>query len=240
MRTIFTVVSLIVILHVLAAVGFIAWLECSGRLNQERIDAVIELFEPTIAEAEKREAEAGEAERAADAVAGEAMRMEAVADGPKTLQERLAEQREAEELAEQRHQRLLREKQVLRDQLGRIRNRITEMREELAREREAFEQMVERQKEMRGDEDFQQAVQLLESIKPDQAKQMMQQLLAQGETELVVEYLAAMQVRIAAKVLGSFETPAEIAQATELVERLRVRGIEPMPADSPLADGADS
>jgi hypothetical protein len=69
---------------------------------------------------------------------------------------------------------------------------------------------------------------------------MMQQLLAQGETELVVEYLAAMQVRIAAKVLGSFETPAEIAQATELVERLRVRGIEPMPADSPLADGADS
>ncbi|MFW5681455.1 MAG: hypothetical protein ACOC1G_00475 [Phycisphaeraceae bacterium] len=240
MRTIFTVVSLIVILHVLAAVGFIAWLEYSGRLNQERIDAVIELFEPTIAEAEKREAEAEEAERAADAVAGEAMRMEAVADGPKTLQERLAEQREAEELAEQRHQRLLREKQVLRDQLGRIRNRITEMREELAREREAFEQMVERQKEMRGDEDFQQAVQLLESIKPDQAKQMMQQLLAQGETELVVEYLAAMQVRIAAKVLGSFETPAEIAQATELVERLRVRGIEPMPADSPLADGADS
>ena len=166
--------------------------------------------------------------------------MESVADGPRTLQQRLAEQREGDELTEQRYQRLLREKQVLRDQLARMRQRITEMRESLAQEREAFEQMVERQKELREDEDFQQAVDLLQRIKPEQAKRMMQQLLAQGETELVVEYLAAMQVRIAAKVLGAFETPAEIAQATELVERLRVRGIEPMPSDSPLADGADS
>lgn len=240
MRTIFTVVSLIVMLHVLAAAGFVVWLEYSGRLNQERIDAVVELFEPTIAEAEQRREQAEQARQEAEAVAEEAMRMESVADGPRTLQQRLAEQREVDELAQQRYQRLVREKQVLRDQLGRMRNRITEMREELAREREAFEQMVERQKKLRGDEDFQQAVQLLESIKPDQAKQMMQQLLSQGETELVVEYLAAMQVRIAAKVLSAFETPAEIAQATELVERLRVRGIEPMPADSPLADGADS
>ena len=240
MKTIFTIVSLIVILHVLAAAGFVAWLEDSGRLNRERLEAVVDVFEPTIAEAEKQREQAEQARQAAEAVAQDAMRMESVADGPKTLQTRLAEQREADELDQQRHQRLLQETRVLRDQLARTRERITEMREEVAREREAFEQMVERQKELREDEDFQQAVQLLEKIKPDQAKQMMQQLLAQGETELVVEYLAAMQVRIAAKVLGSFETPAEIAQATELVERLRVRGIEPMPADSPLADGADS
>ena len=164
MRMIFTAVSLIVMLHVLAAAGFVAWLEYSGRLNRERIDAAVELFEPTIAEAEKQKQQAEEA-------GGRRGRRGGDADGvgrrrPRTLQQRLAEQREADELAEQRYQRLLQEKQVLKDQLARMRRRITEMRESLAEEREAFEQMVERQKELREDEDFQQAVELLERSSP--------------------------------------------------------------------------
>lgn len=240
MRTLFTAVSLIVMLHVLAAAGFVAWLHYSGRLNEERIDRVVELFEPTIEEAERAKEEAKEAQAQAEATAEQALRMEAVADGPKTLQQRLADEREADELALHRYQRLIREKRDLERQLTRMRQEISDARDQLAEEKAAFEAMVERQKELREDDDFQQAVALLERVKPEQAKQMMQNLLARGETDLVVEYLAAMQMRIAAKVLGKFETPGEVQQATELVERLRVRGIEPMPEDSPLADGASS
>lgn len=239
MRMLFTAISLLVILHVLAAAGFVAWLEFTDRLSEERVEKVVEMFKPTLAEAEQRREQAEQAEARAAEVVEQATRMRDVADGPRTLQQRLADDREADELAEQRYRRLEQEKSVLKGQLARMRRQITKMREELAAEREAFESMVQRQKDLREDADFQQAVELLERVKPEQAKQMFQRLLAQGRTELVVEYLAAMQQRIAAKVLGSFETPEEIAQATELVERLRVRGVEPMSSDSPLVDGAD-
>lgn len=240
MRSLFTAVSLIVILHVLLAAGFVAWLDYSGRLNRERIDKVVELFMPTIEEARAAKAEAAEAAAEAEAAASRALRMEAVADGPKPLQQRLADEREAEELALHRYQRMLQERDNLQAQLERMRQQVTREQEKLAQQRAEFEAMVDRQKELREDEDFRQAVELLERVKPDQAKQMLQNLLARGEVEIVVEYLAAMQQRIAAKVLGAFEGPGEIEQATELVERLRVRGIEPMPEDSPLSGGATS
>jgi len=240
MRSLFTAVSLIVILHVLMAAGFVAWLDYSGRLNRERIDAVVEMFTPTIEQAKAAEAEAAKAAEEAEAVADRALRMEAVADGPKPLQQRLADEREAEDLALHRYQRMLQERDNLQAQLERMRQSVTREQEKLAAQRAEFEAMVKRQKELREDADFRQAVRLLEQLKADQAKQMLQNLLAQGEAEIVVEYLAAMQQRTAAKVLGAFEGPGEIEQATELVERLRVRGIETMPEDSPLAPGASS
>jgi hypothetical protein len=43
-----------------------------------------------------------------------------------------------------------------------------------------------------------------------------------------VDYLAAMQMRKAAGVLKEFKTPQEVAQASELLELLRRRGVDPI------------
>ena len=69
---------------------------------------------------------------------------------------------------------------------------------------------------------------MYEQLDADQTKQMFQQLMAQGETDRVVDYLAEMQMRQAGKVLKAFETEAEIKSATMLLEKLRQRGVYPL------------
>ena len=59
---------------------------------------------------------------------------------------------------------------------------------------------------------------------------MFQQLIQQNQTDQVVDYLDAMQVRKAAKVLGQFQSPSEITQATMLLQKLRLRGSHPLAA----------
>ena len=71
---------------------------------------------------------------------------------------------------------------------------------------------------------------LLQSQKPKQAKAILQTLLTEGHQDQVVDYLAAMQERKAAKVLAAFKTPQEVVQATALVEALRQRGMFALPA----------
>jgi hypothetical protein len=48
--------------------------------------------------------------------------------------------------------------------------------------------------------------------------------MQQGETDQVVEYLAAMSSRKAGAVLAQFKAPNEVPQAALLLEKLRLRG----------------
>ena len=72
---------------------------------------------------------------------------------------------------------------------------------------------------------------MYEKIQAKQAKAMMTQLVALGQAgEIqVVDYLAAMNERKAAEILGQFKDEREIPLATRLIERLRTRGIDPLP-----------
>jgi len=200
----------------------------SGRLNKDRIREVVEIFTPTVAEEKQAKEEAERLAKEAEQIAEQTLRMEAVKAGPMTLSERLAKDREAQEIAELRYERLLREKRDLENQLSRMKQSITQAHEELTEKQEQFDAMVKRQKELREDEDFEQAVALLEQQKPDQAKAVLQQLIAEGDMPMAVEYLAAMQQRKAAKVLSAFDQGNEVITATRLIESLRLRGIEPM------------
>ncbi|MEX2672951.1 MAG: hypothetical protein WD294_12675 [Phycisphaeraceae bacterium] len=224
-RAVLMSVLLLIVLHLLAGAGFVGWLYHTDRLDGARVDRVVAMFELTIEQQQQQQAEAERLERETRRQAEQLARLEAVADGPRTLQDRLTTERESDEVAQQRLERLQRETDDLRRQIARAQTQIARERETLEAKQAAFDEAVERQRALREDEDFQQTVQMYEQLRPRQAKQMFQELIAQGETEQVVDYLAAMQLRRASRVVQEFKEGADIVQAAELLESLRERGV---------------
>ena len=236
MKAIVVGILIVLALHVVAAAGFVGWLHTSGRLNEQRVKQVVDIFRITIEEQAQKEAEAAALAEQTHKVAEHAARLEAVADGPRTMQDRLASELQADELAMHRFERMQRETEDLRSQIERAKTLISKQKAELQAQRADFEAFVKKQTDLQRDEDFQQAVQMYEQLRPKQVKEMFQQLLAQGQTEDVVQYLAAMQLRKAGKVLTEFKEGEEIAQATKLVELLKERGVYPL-ADAIVGRG---
>lgn len=213
----------LIVLHLLAAAGFVGWLHQSDRLNQERLDKMVEIFTPTFAEEEAMLAEA-EQQAADEAVAAtQAARIERIGMGPRTLQDELVTTRTETEQSIQQLERLQREIMDIRRQIDRAQNQLTAERAALDSERAAFEADVDKRTSQFRDEDFQQAVDMIRRLDPGQAKQMLQTMLGEGKQEEVVDYLSAMPVRSATAILGEFTEPDEIVQATTLVEDLRLR-----------------
>ena len=231
MRAVMIATFLLVLVHLLAGGAFVAWLGATDRLSRERVERVVEMFSMTHEEEQAREAEAEREAAQARAEAEEQAYLERVSQGPRTLGDRLDVAQRADELGQHRMERVQRETADLRRQIERAQDLLAEERAELAADREAFEEAVARERELREDEDFQQAVQMYEQLRAPQTKQMFQQLMADGETDRVVDYLANMQLRQAGRVLQQFQDDEqEIEQATRLVERLRRRGIDPLDA----------
>lgn len=237
MKTIGWAALFLLLIHLLAAAGFVGWLAATHRIDRERLAQVVEVFELTIDQERAREQKAAQVTAAAQAVARKAARLRAVADGPQTFQDRLALEEQADELAIHRLERLQRETSDLHRQIERAKEFLTQQKAQLDEQRAAFKAFVEATTTRMQDEDFQQAVAMYEQLRPKQAKQMFQTLMDRGKTDEVVNYLAAMQLRKAAGVLKEFETPPEIQQATMLIQKLKGRGVYPI--NGPVAEASN-
>ena len=154
----------------------------------------------------------------------QAARLEAVGKGPLTLGERLAEVAQSDERIMQRLKRIEREKEAIRRHSQNAQAALDRQKAVLEADRTAFQQFIDQRQKQLQDEDFQRAVRMYEQIKPKQAKQMFQRLIREGKITQVVDYLAAMQQRKAAAVLGQFKADQDIFEATMLVQKLRERG----------------
>ncbi len=239
-RSIAFAILLLLALHFVALLGVVGWLAGTGRLDKQRVHQVVDTFKLTISQAQQQQQEAEQQAKQAQEKAEQAARLEAVADGPRTLQDHLAAEQRTDALAMHRVERIERETDDLRQQIERAKKLISKQKQELQQERDKFEQAVKKHNEQKASEDFQQTVKMYEQLKPDQAKQMFQDLIAQGETDRVVDYLAEMQLRKAAKVLQQFKSDQEIQQATLLLEKLRNRGVYPMNTSSANAAQKDN
>jgi len=226
----------VVLLNVAALGALAGWLGATGRLNKARVQKMVEVFDQTIAQDERERQKAKQQAKKQAERAERAARLERVKDGPITMQDRLAAKQRADQVAMHRLNRLQAETGDLRQQIERAKQRITEQKQQLEQKREKFQQFVDERTQQMQEEDFQKAVEMYESVGADKAKRMFQQLLQQGKQDQVVKYLAAMQPRTASRVLQAFETPQEVQQATDLVERLRQRGESPLDGE-PLAAG---
>lgn len=223
MRTLFTAIILVLVINVLALGAMAGWLGATGRLSKERLRDAVGVFSDTIEQEAQREAQAEQAELDAQALAERAMRLEQVAGGPVTPESRLASIQVVDEKSRALLERQKVEAQALTRQLGVQQKLIEDRIAELDQKQQAFDQAIASQIEALEDEDFQEAIAMLEGIPPKQAKQVIQRWLTEGAQDQVVNYLSAMQERKAAKVLKEFKLPNEIAQAATLIEQLRQR-----------------
>ncbi|MFP4145475.1 MAG: hypothetical protein ACOCTI_04635 [Phycisphaeraceae bacterium] len=235
MRAVVSALVLLILLHVFVAVGFVGWLGASGRLSRERVDEVVDTFRLTVDEQQDEDQEAAEQAEQELELADEAARLEAASDGPRTMSDRLATRQQGDALARHRLEFLQQTTQNIQQQIERAREVLARQKADFEAEREAFRKQMERELEQRRDEDFQEAVRMVEQLPAEQAKGMFQQLMAEGDTEQVVDYLAAMQVRKAGAVLEEFEGPQEVGQVTDLIERLRERNAYPPALSGELA-----
>lgn len=240
MRSLLTAIIAVLMLNLLAVFALAGWLHQTGHLSKERVAKAVDLFRPTLEEEAKLNEEVAARQVETEAMQVQLARLEAVAEGPMTTDDRLARQQERDELAEARVQRLQRDIQDLQRQLEIAQTQIAKDRDRLKQDRTVFEAALLQETKQREDANFKQAVKTFEQLKARQVKQMFMNLMAEGKSSQVVDYLAAMQLRKAAAVLKEFKDEAEIAQATNLIEELRQRGVDVMGGDSALVQGGQT
>ncbi len=227
MKSILIAFILLVVVNLLAVGAGVGWLAWSDRLSSERVREAVSLFEPTITQENADAAAALALAEESAAKQAEALRLAAVADGPKTLEERLVDSRLVDEVTVQRVERLKREREDIFRQIDAAKSLIEKQRADIEAREAAFEARVATFQEQRQDEDFKQAVSMIEQLKPKQAKQVFQDMLAMGAEETAVAYLASMNQRKAGAVLREFKEQPELNQARMLIEALRERGVFP-------------
>jgi flagellar motility protein MotE (MotC chaperone) len=220
MRSLWIIVTTVALANFLAVVALLAWLAGTGRLSNERLHAVREVFKTTVAEEEAAK-KLAEAERAqAEAAAAQEAFMR---EPPTPAEGEVADQTAVGTAAQQDISRLSREADDLRRTFAREIAHIERAREQLRKEREEFDALRARIAALEGSEQFEKAVRLYESLKPKQAKDLLQELIDDGEVEQAVSYLNAMQIRTASKIIAEFD---DAALAATLLERVRTRGLE--------------
>ena len=234
-----TVIVLLVAIHILLLTGGGFWLAVSGRLNLDRLHQVVDVFRDPVAVTERAAAEADAAATEALELQAEIARLEEGSDGPKRLEDRLADKLEGDDFAVHRLERMKQESDAIRDRLDQDRAYIDEQLAKLDAERAEFAAVVEGRLDGLTREDFDRAVQTLEQLKAAQAKAVVRELVATGEKEQAVAYLAAMDLRKSAGVLKQFKGDDEAREATELIEAIRKRRSVSL-RDSLAAAGTDA
>jgi len=225
-RSLWTVVSVVAVANLLALLGFAGWLVASDRLDVQRLERIREMLAETRAQQEAREQEEAEAEQAAEEQA------EATAEAarpPAAAAERLDAQRELEMIAQRRTARSQRAVTDYRRTLEQEWAQLQEAKEDFARERAAFEAMRDEIVALEGDEQFKKTLRLYESLKPDEAANLLRRRYDQGDVTAVVTFLDAMQTRSASKVIAAMEPEV----AADLLERLRTHGLRAEAPEEP-------
>lgn len=221
MRTIWLVISTVAVANVLAFIGFVLWLKSTDRLSRERIERVRMVFATTLAQEQAAAEEEKARQEAAERALAQQQRM---AVPPEPAAARIGRDEEAEQVRLQQLLRQQRELEDLRRTLARERQQINEDAAALARERQEFEEYRRRIAAIEGSAQFKKALATLEAQKPKDAKEVLQALLNQKETDQVVSYLSAMDERIRGRIMAEFvKDRPELA--ADLLERLRTRGL---------------
>lgn len=221
MKALWTIISMLALANFLALIGFIGWLQATGRMNADRVQSVRALFSPTIAEEEAMKAEAA---KAASEAAAEAARIRKMSIPPAPAEDLIREQQDQAEVRLQSKQRLDSELKALQQFLVRESERLQEWEQELRQQQAAWEAERKKIRETDGSDQFKKAMATLAGVKPKEAQSILAELLAQNKHDEVVSYIDAMDERARSKVLAEFNK-VDPRVAADLLERLRTRGI---------------
>lgn len=227
MKTIGGILIVLVIAHLLAAGVGLAWLETSGRLSTERLSQAKDIFVFSIEEEKDQLAEKEKLTQEQQKVLDEKARLEEVAEGPITVNDRLKQDQTKRDLVLAKIQRLQREMNDMNRNLEFAKVQLTRDKKQLEKERAAFKKFKEDMENQRMDADFERVVNTYAKLKPKLAKKAFLDLIQKNKTNKVVAYLAAMPLRTSASILNQFKDDNEVSIAADLLEQLQKRGITP-------------
>lgn len=221
-RSLWLIISILAIAHVLAIGGFVGWLASTGRLDRDRVEKVRTILAQTIA-AEKAATEADQkAREEAERAASEGALPE---NGARTAAEMASLKLQVSEVDRQKIAEVKSQIDVLRLAMQNERSQLDRDRTAFEEERTAFEAMRTRLAEIEGAGQFKKAVATLEGMKAEDARTTLAELVQNGEKEQVVAYLDAMDERLRTRVLTEFITQGDAPLAAELLERIRTKGL---------------
>ncbi len=220
LRALWITFSTLAVANLLALVGFVFWLNATDRLNPDRVQQVRALLSTTISSEQADKEKITADEKTAAAAALEAAK---IGKPPLTAEQRLDGKSAREEIDSQNSRRVQRETADLINTLVREREELERQRAQFQSQVDAFAAMRKKIAEEEGSEQFQKTVQVYQSVKPAEAKNMMSALIAADQKDQVVSYLNALSPRIASKIVSEFEKENP-ALASDLLERLRNRG----------------
>jgi len=221
-KTIWSMLSILAVAHLLALAGVIAWLVVAGRLDLPRVDIVRTMLSETIADEQARLASEADA---AEQARNEAAETLAQATLPLGAADRVQVKLELSEIDRQQLLRRQREIQDLQLNLQRERQVLDQDIAAFALEKAEFEAWRRSLLEIEGADQFKKTLATYEGLKPKDAKESLASLLALGHKDQVVTYLSAMDERQRVKIMAEFNKE-DPGVAADLLESLRTRGIE--------------
>jgi molecular chaperone GrpE (heat shock protein) len=175
MKTLWTALSVLAVANLLAIGGFVGWLKMSDRLDKERAVQVREMFAKTLTQVKSEAEEAKAKQEAEDKARAEQAKKERL---PLTASEQLSTKIELSELDRQRVALLKSQVESLRDTLAREQADLGKQRAALDAEKKQFQSEVEAFNALGQDAQFKTALGVIESLKPAEAKSVLDQVIA--------------------------------------------------------------
>ena len=225
MKTFWNAIAIAAVINLLLLIGGVTWLITQNRLNRQRYDKAVQIFKLTVAQEQKETEQAQKLAEEAKKFADEQQWKATVAQGPRDVKNRLAQDQEAGELRTQLALRNQEDQRVFMDSLDKYKNLINAQKANLDAQRREIDRLIKNEIAGATSNNFKKAVQLYEESSPKQVKRIFVELVAEGNIQQVIDYLAAMKTRQATKVLSQFKDDVEIRLAKDLIEGLRQRGM---------------
>lgn len=117
-------------------------------------------------------------------------------------------------------------------ELSLLKEKVTQQSNLLAQQADQFRRQIAQVQQAAEEEGLDTVRRTLESIKPDQAKQFVLDMLDEGEEDALVALLEGMDNSRRARILGTFETPEETEQIANVLRRIREGGQAANAADT--------
>jgi len=221
MKKIKKAIFIVALFNLFAVLGGAGWLMTSGRVSKARVMNMSMLFnEPVAIEQAKLKAEQAEI---AKALAEQEKPLPALA---LNTPERNLVRVELTQIDRQRLDRMKRDVDNLQATLRKERILVERDRDNLEQEKMDFELMRQRLEELEGGIQFQKSLATLTGLKPKDAKAVLSILLSEWKNEEVITYLSSMDDRKRTAILTEFLKAGEDKLAAELLESIRLRGLE--------------
>lgn len=235
MKSMKRAILIILVLNLIAMLAGIGWLFSSGRVNKDRVLEMTKIFgEPVEVEQARLKAE----EQAA--AAEEATKPRPIPDDALNSDERNLIRVEMTQVDIARLDRMKREVEDLQSILRQERAGLNDEREQFEQQKADFAAMRDRLMALEGGKQFKKALSTLVTMDAQDAMKVLSSLLGlennladprEAKYDEVVSYLSAMDERARTAILTEFLNNGQEQLAADLLESVRLRGLETTTAD---------